>query len=336
MRIKRLIKSLLSLSPFIKCRIDAWVMRRHLELYQAYANKRWISYAGYLHPEREGNMQAQLIFNSHRIEKGLTMPHFRYAFGAKVISLLSKQLWEYRERGYDRNHLAYVEAMRVLKEYREVHQRGNATLGADVISALSVVDTEPALSASSQICISEQEYWANLHADFAKFAYSRHSVRDLHGQVPMESIVKAVELANTAPSACNRQFARVHYYCDKELIQNMLRLQNGNAGFGSTVEQLILVTSDMEYAISPVEVPDLFLNAGIYIMNLSYSLHYNRVAHCLLNWMVDSATDRSMRALANIPGKETIHIVIACGQLPAQVKVTASPRLPVKSVLSVH
>lgn len=336
MRIKQLIKSLLSLSPFTKRRMDAWVMSRHLELYQAYANNRWIAHAGYLHPEREGNMRAQLLFNSHRIEKGLTMPRFRYAFGAKVIVLLAKLLREYRERGYDRSHSAYVESIRVLKEYREVHQRGNATLDAAVISALSVVDTEPSIPPSSQICMSRQEYWADLQADFAKFARSRHSVRDLHGQAPMESILKAVELANTAPSACNRQFARVHYYGNKELVQKMLALQNGNTGFGSTVEQLILVTSDMEYAIAPVEVPDLFLNAGIYTMNLSYALHYNRVAHCLLNWMVDGATDRAMRTLADIPDKETIHIVIACGQLPEQVKLTASPRLPVGSVLSVH
>jgi len=286
MRIKQLIKSLLSLSPFIKRRMDAWVMNRHLELYQAYANKRWIAYAGYLHPEREGSLRAQLLFNSHRIEKGLTMPHFRYAFGAKVIVLLAKQLREYRERGYDLSHSAYVEAVRVLKEYREVHQRENITLDAAVMSALSVVDTEPTLPASSQICMNSQEYWAHLHADFAPFARSRHSVRELHGQVPIESIVKAVELANTAPSACNRQFARVHYYGNKELVQKMLGLQNGNTGFGSTVEQLILITSDMEYVVSPLEVPDLYLNAGIYTMNLSYALHYNRVAHCLLNWMV--------------------------------------------------
>lgn len=281
-------------------------------------------------------MQAQLIFNSHRIEKGLTMPYFRYAFGANVIILLSEQLREYRKRGYDLSHLAYVEAIRVLKEYRELHRQGKVTLDAAVSSALSVADTEPELSASSQLCMSKEEYWADLHADFARFAHSRHSIRNLQGRVPVEAVMKSVELANTAPSACNRQFARVHYYDNKELVQKMLALQNGNRGFGHTVEQLILVTSNMEAAISPTEVPDLFLNAGIYIMNLSYSLHYNRVAHCLLNWMVDGTTDRDMRALAGIPDHETIHIVIACGQLPEQVKLTASPRLSVEAALTIH
>ena len=48
----------------------------------------------------------------------------------------------------------------------------------------------------------------------------------------------------TAPSACNRQYVRVHSVGDIEMKKAILSLQNGNRGFGENADKLLVVTAD--------------------------------------------------------------------------------------------
>ncbi len=80
--------------------------------------------------------------------------------------------------------------------------------------------------------------------NFEEFAKNRHSVRDFAVDTVDESIIrKAVELAQTAPSACNRQSTRVHYIQNRDICKNVLDLQGGAKGH--TVSSVIVLTSEL-------------------------------------------------------------------------------------------
>ena len=69
-------------------------------------------------------------------------------------------------------------------------------------------------------------------------------------------------------------------------------------------------------------------------MNLSYALHYNRVAHCILNWSVDPATDIQLRELLKIKESEVVVSLISCGNAPEKLRIASSPRKELKDVFT--
>ena len=183
--------------------------------------------------------------------------------------------------------------------------------------------------------MTSQSYWANTEASFPVFAASRHSVRDFSGKVDSSLIDQSIALACTAPTACNRQHVHIHTYEDDK-ASALLAYQNGNRGFGHLCKQLIVVTADKNALYTIQERHDTYTNGGIFAMNLSYSLHYHHVAHCMLNWSTEPGVDKAFRAVAGIPENETIVLLIACGQVPEKFKVARSLRKPVSAIHTRH
>lgn len=183
--------------------------------------------------------------------------------------------------------------------------------------------------------MTRERYWANLDAPFETFSASRHSVRHFAGTISVDQIRNAVALANNAPSACNRQYTRVHCVSDRSVIQKCLALQNGNRGFGHLADKLLILTADLR-AVWGAERNDIFTNAGIYLMNLCYALHKNKVAHCMLNWSVVPGKDKALRKLIDMDDAETVVVFIACGDVPEEFKLATSPRKSVEQVLKIH
>lgn len=67
-------------------------------------------------------------------------------------------------------------------------------------------------------------------SDFAK---SRHSLRYYgSGSIQIETIEKSISLAQTAPSACNRQPVHVFACTNTEKIEMIMSFHGGIKGFG--------------------------------------------------------------------------------------------------------
>ena len=71
-------------------------------------------------------------------------------------------------------------------------------------------------------------------------------------------------------------------------------------------------------------------------MNLCYALHYHGIAHCILHWSVEPATDREVHRLLGIPENEAIVQVLACGMPPEEFDVAASPRRAPEEIVTWH
>ena len=331
----RKIKKILASIPGVRKSYNTLVILS----YFFYDAKRFLANSAYKRNKTKSSLLATIIITYHIIEKGLTMPGMYLGFGRKKLLELIYLCNEF-VKNYGKEEQQLNVAVSVIAEYKKVHEDFSFKLDEKLLSEINALLDLFEIEPSCQIEMTRERYYSDLNASFEVFSASRHSVRNFSGAISKEQIIKAVELANNAPSACNRQFIRVHCISDRELIKSCLSFQNGNRGFGHLADKLLIITADIS-SVTQQERNDAYTNAGIYVMNLSYALHKNKVAHCMLNWSVSPSTDLKLRNFLNstnikISSAESIALFIACGDVPECFKLTVSKRKSVNETLAIY
>ena len=333
-KLRQVLKNVPGIKPmyFLACRLflNRWRMRKMFR----YDQGRFLKHSPNSRATTKEGALAAIIMTYHVVEKGLTMPDMRLGFGREMILGLVESLNEFADK-YGTSEAQFIEAVRVIAEYKKIHEEASFELDEVRSRAISTLLSRVPVEPSSQIEMTRERYWAELESPFETFSASRHSVRHFAGTISEEQIRSAVALANNAPSACNRQYVRVHCVSDREKIRECLALQNGNRGFGHLADKLLILTADLRAAWG-AERNDIFTNAGIYLMNLCYALHKNRVAHCMLNWSAPPLLDQQLRRIIPIEEAETVVVFIACGDVPEKFKLASSPRKSVQETLVLH
>ena len=295
-----------------------------------YDRAQFMAGAGALHLDRRAAARAEIVMGYHVLEKGLTMPRRRLGFGkGAVVHLIN--LVNAFERRFGRDDAQVRHAVGVLRAYRELHRNGHDEPLPRLDAFLSA---HPDVPAAVEPHVTREAFFAAKDAPFPRFAASRHVCRHFAGPVPRQVIESAVALAVTAPSACNRQHARVHAVDDPALRDRLFAAQGGTRGFGADADKVLVVTADLSAVRWGWERHDCYVNGGLFVMNLCYALHYFGVAHCILHWSVSPEVDRAAHEFLGIPPGEAIVQVIACGLPPAEFDIAASPRLAVSDVLT--
>ena len=174
----------------------------------------------------------ELRILTHTIEKGMALPRIRKGFGKekikKILELMDKYI-SIQNSEYDQEAFDYAYA--ILEKYID-----NAAENECDISFIDLNKYQNYKKNQIEYCGTEifdsQKLLSQIDSmNFEEFAKNRHSVRDFAVGTVDESIIrKAVELAQTAPSACNRQSTRVHYIQNRDICKNVLDLQGGAKG----------------------------------------------------------------------------------------------------------
>ena len=314
--------------------VAAWWLRaktsREASKAFRYDRAQFMRNAGALHLDRRAAACAEIVMGYHVIEKGLTMPRRRLGFGKGAVVHLVNLINAFERRFGQDSQVTH--AVGVLRAYRKLHREWPEPMPR--LDAL--LAAHPDVPAADEPRVRRSDFFAAKDAPFPQFAASRHVVRHFAGPVPRETIESSVALATTAPSACNRQHARVHVFDDPALRERLFSLQGGTRGFGDTADKVIVVTSDLSSVRWGWERHDCYVNGGLFVMNLCYALHWHGVAHCILHWSVSPDKDRAAHRLLGIPDNEAIVQVIACGMPPEEFDVAASPRRPVEDIMTWH
>ena len=281
----------------------------------------------------------KITLHAHVVEKGLTMPNMKPNFGKDNLLTLMDLCQDYITCKYDVRHPLFRIAVNVVYEYKFIHEKNGIKLLDEIIEKLiAFEDTFPLndyLKYTEEPMLTKTDFFQD-RMDFESFAHSRHSVRCFCGNVEMEKLMKAIELAQTAPSACNRQPNRVHVISrNHELYELILAVQNGNRGFGNLADKLLVVTSDVSSYCGVRERMGMFVDGGIYVMNLLYALHYYKIAACTLNWSYDYKSDLQIRDILGLNCEQVIAI-IAIGDVPDKFSYARSVRLGLDNVVTVH
>ncbi len=314
------------------------VKRRHMQFFK-HDILRYNTHSGLWGGKRKEHLLGRISLRAHVVEKGLTMPNMRLGFGKDNLLDLIRLCIAYSSQ-YGNDNEILCKAVGVVREYKDVHVAEQYTLEQDVQEQINhLLNCMPGIDATQQCVYTSEAYYQHCLASFDLFSQSRHSLRHFSttAEVSVDEVVKAIELAQNAPSSCNRQSSRVHVVAERPLIEAVLALQNGNRGFGYLVSKLLVLTGDLSCYNGINERNLCYIDSGIYAMNLLYALHYQQIGACTLNWCDSPEDDAKLRSLLDIPASETITLFIACGKAPeGTFKVASSPRVEAKNVITIH
>lgn len=274
----------------------------------------------------------------HRIEKGLALPAPRPWFGQKVLNRMARNLDRYSARGLS-DGVVLGECATIATRYHAFFSEKSPpcpdTIAEDLrrIGMHTVENGNETVAAGVRI-LDVAEVRSSVNFDYERFLSSRSSVRVFDGSVSDAIIKRAVTLAIMTPSVCNRCPWRVYHISDAEAMKRVLGCQNGNAGFGHTCGNVLVIAMDLRCFEGAGERNQAYVDGGLFAMNLVNALHSQFVATCFLNWSADFLQDSRLRRVLNIPSYEVVITLVGVGKYPEELSVAVSPRPRVDEVLS--
>ncbi len=285
-------------------------------------------------PLAQGQQAAHLTMDYHRIEKGLALPSPRPGFGADVIARLLANLPAYQaDFGED-------DLVRTVRDVLRMYQMRQAALG-HTNPGLDAFFAQEDVAAGARhdapcgvVPVAAQDLFPFEVSQAETVLESRKSVRQFTGELVDDTTLRRIaELAQRAPSVCNRQCGRLYVANTREKIDRILAHQNGNRGFGQSLGAVFIVAADLQAFTSLGERNQGYVDGGIFAMETLAAIHTQKLGGCMLNWSATSGRDKALRAAFDIPPTDVVITMIGCGHPLDQVEVAASPRVSADHVL---
>ena len=272
-------------------------------------------------------IESQIILHYHGLEKGFLHEEFRYRFGKDRITSLVKLLKiKVVSDNFKKSQISA--AYLAMCKYYEKHQSN----GVDISDYFILEDyfffkKFSLLSLNLVKSHIRLDFFSMSDANFSDFSKSRSSVRNFTGElISIEKIYKVIEIAKCAPSVCNRQPNKVYYLNSKSKIDEVLDIQQGLKGYSDKINQLLILATDRNYFYSVGERNQLYIDGGVFLMNLLYALHYYQIGACPAHWGHNSDRDKRLQKVINSSDSEKVICIIAIGVPEESFNTTLSLR----------
>lgn len=290
---------------------------------------------------KKENLSAYLIYNFHKIEKGLSLKNIRPNFGRSsnvINSILELSNFYIDKYGYDNQIIKG--AYQALRDYKYWHKKNNIYVETKDIDYF--LDKYNFLNLKyipniygGSVTLKKEETFKDINESFQGFFKSRKSVR-MFSEEPVGNKIIMECIQNSlygTPSVCNRNINKVYIVDDLSKKKKILSLQNGNSGFGIDASKLLIITSKLNCFFNPTERRAPYIAGGMFAMSLIYSLHSNLLATCCLNWDVSSEKDIKLKNILGLKD-ETIVMLLVVGNYLDQYKVSVSKKNLLENVAS--
>lgn len=286
--------------------------------------------------DRNRRRYFRTIILSHAIEKGLSLSRPRPLFGRDKVKDVIAQLRLYNKAFsefpvgmasgaladyYDHNVGYAVEDDVTLREIKKYLEREGINEIQRTGGVRKIVVSMPAN-------VGEIIYFLRSRTSCRMFA------KDALGRRLIEEVLS---VAQSAPSQCNRQSVRVHFYQSSGVISDLLRFQGGSSGFGENIGNLFVVTSEITAWGGPQQRNQLYVDGGLYSMMLMLACQSKGIATCPLNLAVTNSVEREIKRIGRIPASQRLIMMIAAGYTSEDmINAARSPRCSVNEILQFH
>lgn len=302
----------------------------------SYDRKRFQRFSDDFRMNREVYLIGNIIKHYHVIEKGLAMPETRLGFGMEKLGALIKECECYITL-FGATNPQLQHAIQVLEDYCELHRDRQWDLPPEVTTAIGELRKSGPRGTGAGGSLrhsTRDQYFKSTCAPFDLFSQSRASLRSFSDEdLPVERIFAALQLASNTPSACNRQSWRAHVFVERDRINEILRIQGGNRGFGHLASKLVVITGELGVYGHHFERNQVFIDGGMYAMNVLYALHFHKVGACVLNCSNSPAKDDILHRICRTSRSEVFIAMVACGNPADEFRLPASPRYPASMIV---
>lgn len=264
----------------------------------------------------------------HAIEKGMSIGQVRPGFGKAKATEFMEHLQQYINVG---GRQVFVnECCSILCQYVDFNKK----LGADMndidskIKAFCNKNHATITVFGGVRDVRKDEVYESLHKDFSFFSQSRYAVRDFGTDfISRKQVEEALKIAEKTPSACNRQSWKIHVFAGDDKRLRMFQLQGGCKGFYEDMQYAILVCGDLNY-YRFFEMSQIYVDGGLYAMNLMYALHYKGMATIPLTMSIRINKINNIINDMNLTKSELPILLIGVGSYKDSFKVAKSERVP--------
>ena len=276
--------------------------------------------------------------NVHRLEKGLIMRPRQPAFAEDYIEetveaflrLEASETLDAAELRWAREVLrAYFAAVSdtapIARARHRFESRGDANRD----------QTTGATGAASRP--QPRESGVRSGIDFEQFfslCRQRRSVRWFgDAPVPRELVLKALQAAAQAPSACNRQPFLFRYFERADDAQRVAGLAMGTTGYAGQIPALVVVLGDLSCFPHERDRHVIYIDASLAAMQFMLALETLGLASCPINWPDVESLERRMARELSLPRHLRPVMLIALGYPDPQGGIPASVKKPPESLL---
>ena len=272
--------------------------------------------------------------NIHRIEKGLCMVPRKPIFAAGYIEetvrkfeiCMSFQCIEDTECEWVHDVLEHyfsvVEQTSEIKTAKKIFDRARK----DINRALKTKKIPFAYKRIDAVGIKFD--------DFKTLCENRHSVRWFRSKrVPIHIIEQSIEVAVTAPSACNRQPFKFHIFDDPEQAKIIGSIPMGTAGFAENFQCVIVVVADLSAYPFEKDRHIIYIDSSLATMQLLLALELHGLSSCVINWPDIERHERQMAEKLELEAYQRPIMLISVGYAEAEGMIPFSDKKPLKDVV---
>lgn len=269
---------------------------------------------------------AKIRIICHTIEKALSLSNCRADFGRDKINELLR-LYTMYNNAPDKDKDVLDVAESTVSTY--IHHRQKHQLDISFISPSFLEDRSARVKCGAQQLSSSLDDFAH----FPSISKARHSVRNFSNEeIRKEDIINAIKIAQTAPSACNRQATRIYAITAASKIDAIKQRHGGIRTFGQP-GVIFVITQDINLYINEYERNTWLVDGGIFCMNLLYSLNSFGIANCPVIWGGMDDEDKFISELIGIPENERVVILVVGGYPEDNVKTPCSGKRPLEDIV---
>ena len=280
---------------------------------------------------------SEIIRTTHSIEKGLSIDNPRKGFGyEKITSLFNKIDYLFKlQPACDCAELQM--AKDALFEYCEHHKQIQYNDAAITEIAEKTQKLADRLNNSQEKIGGTQTYCVQANQieveEVKKLFFTRHSIRDFSEKdISWDQIEQAVTLAQSSPSACNRQSTRVYVAHGKsdKIVRQWI---SGVGGFGEEANKILLITGKLS-AYRFNEKMQYAVSASIFAGYLAMAFHAAGIEGCLVQRpLTYNKQTRAISKEIGISEDERIVLAMCIGYPKEKVKVPVSHRFSADQIV---
>lgn len=311
------------------------ILKKNIDSLEFYKDKHFFL-KNYMYNENTLNKICySLIFEVHKLEKGMTSNDLR-PFGKdkvkKIIDLIKKN------QNLNKNIFSYNLSINCLYKYKEIYEKYKWTDRSEYIIVKEFLKNKNDYNylKVGAYDLARNDIMKDANIDYLNFLKSRHSIRNFSDKkLLLNDINKAVEMAILSPSACNRQMVKCYYIGNEENKKIITKYAQGLSLFNLSGINYFIITFDVNSNYFIGERNQGWFNAGLFSMNFINALHSLGIGSCCIQFGNSFNQEKKIKSILKIPSNERIAIIIAAGYYDTISKVTYSSRKNIDNIFKI-
>jgi nitroreductase len=279
------------------------------------------------HADTKDKMLANIMLSTHAIEKGMSFSRKKNGWGGSKAYTLCVQIETYLQK-HPYNERISV-AINVLNNYKIDNYGDKNPNILKFIDKLCYKYQDKIKNHIGGVKSVSKPTFPISYDNIMQFYLTRSSVRDFSDVALSKDEIEHVHrLAQTTPSACNRQSCHLYTFQNRNTMHELLASQLGDQGWCSRADTLFIVTANLSYFNATHERFEPYIDGGMFAMNVVMALHAQKIASCCKMFIQHPALEKKVKKIAGIPdGERPIMIILAGHYKDEAVQSPLSHRL---------